>query len=169
MMNRPFGLALVTLISLGCGGAPAPEPTTASAPAEPPEAPTDEENPTSGTVEDDGPGPAVVTQQAPTTDAPTGDVLDKEAIRRVVRTELPAIRKCYEDGLLRRPELAGKVTVSFQIEATGSVSSASASGLGDTQVESCVSAVIEGVRFPADEGRGIFVVNYPFTLRPKPD
>jgi hypothetical protein len=169
MMNRPIRLALVTLIALGCGGAPTPEPTTASATAEPPEAPPGQNEAPSGTVEDDGPGAAVVTQESPTTAAPTGDVLDKEAIRRVVQAELPAVRKCYEAGLLSRPELAGKLTVSFQIEATGSVSSASASGLGDARVESCVSSVIEGVQFPADQDRGIVVVNYPFTLRPKPD
>ena len=169
IMNRPIGFALLTLIvCLGCGGAPAPSPTTASETADPPAAKPDEAEATSGTV-DDASGPAMVTQNPTKDAAPTAEALDKEGIRRVVRTGLPAVRACYEDGLTRRPELAGTVTVTFQIESTGSVSSASASGLGDTQVESCVASVVEGLRFPAGQDRGAIIVNYPFTLRPKPE
>lgn len=166
-MHRPTGLALVTLISwLGCGGAPASEPTTTPATAAPPEAPAEPEE-ASGTV-DDNSGSAVVTSTSGASEAPAAE-LDKEEIRRLIRTQLPAILACYEQGLARRPELAGKVTVSFQIEETGSVSSSSASGLGDAQVESCVAKAIEEVQFPPGEDRGIIVVSYPFTLKPKPD
>ena len=168
-MSRSTPLFLVILLAgLGCGAAPAADPSTPTPTAEPPSAPADEPESTSGTV-DDGSGPAMVTQNSATTTAPAADVLDKEGIRRVIRTEIAAVLACYEEGLGRRPELAGKVTVSFQIEATGSVSTASASGLGDAQVETCVASVIEGLRFPPGEDRGTIVVNYPFTLRPKPD
>ena len=47
--------------------------------------------------------------------------LSREVIRRVIRRHINEVRFCYEQELAQRPDLAGRVTVSFIISATGSV------------------------------------------------
>lgn len=92
--------------------------------------------------------------------------LSKEVIRRVVRRHLNEVKYCYEQQLTSRPDLAGRVTVKFVISPTGSVQSAvvSDSSLRNQAVESCVTQAVRRWTFPAPDGGGIVVVNYPFLL-----
>ena len=62
--------------------------------------------------------------------------------------------------MLFRSSLQGKLTVKFSIEPGGSVSSISATGLGDAAVETCVANVIRSIQFPASDG--LTEVSYPF-------
>ncbi len=92
--------------------------------------------------------------------------LSKEVIRRVIRRHINEVRFCYEQELNQRPDLEGRVTVSFIISPTGAVQSSAvaASTMGNQRVEQCIAGAVRRWTFPSPEGGGIVVVNYPFML-----
>ena len=92
--------------------------------------------------------------------------LSSEVIRRVIRRHINEVRFCYEQGLQTKPNLAGRLGVSFVISPTGAVQTASVreSTLGDGQVESCVTQAVRRWTFPAPDGGGSVIVNYPFVF-----
>jgi TonB family protein len=92
--------------------------------------------------------------------------LSREVIRRVIQRHINEVRFCYEQELNQRPDLEGRVTVSFIISPAGAVQSATVanSTMGNSRVESCISGAVRRWSFPAPEGGGIVVVNYPFML-----
>lgn len=92
--------------------------------------------------------------------------LSKEVIRRVIQRHINEVRFCYEQELNQRPDLEGRVTVSFIISPTGAVQSATVANttLGNARVETCIAGAVRRWAFPAPEGGGIVVVNYPFML-----
>ncbi len=92
--------------------------------------------------------------------------LSREVIRRVIRRHINEVRFCYEQELSARPDLAGRVTVSFIIAATGAVQTASvaSSTLSNARVEQCIVTAVRRWTFPAPDGGGIVGVNYPFVL-----
>ena len=94
--------------------------------------------------------------------------LDKEIIRRVVRTHLNEVRFCYDEALARKPSLAGRVVAQFTIAPTGKVlvSALQSSTLGEVRVESCILAATRRWLYPAPEGGGLVTVTYPFQLAP---
>lgn len=96
-------------------------------------------------------------------EATTG--IDKEIIRRYIRRKLSRIKHCYERQLLVEPSLKGTVVSSFQISPTGVVLGSTAEGV-DEHVASCVSAVIETIRFPKPNVGSLVQVRYPFNFRP---
>jgi TonB family protein len=92
--------------------------------------------------------------------------LSKEVIRRVVRRHINEVKFCYEQQLNARPDLQGRVTTKFVISPTGSVQSAmvGSSSLRNEAVESCIVRAVRRWTFPAPDGGGVVVVNYPFLL-----
>lgn len=100
--------------------------------------------------------------------ATTVGSLSKEVIRRVVRRHINEVSFCYEQRLAKRPDLEGRVTINFIISQSGAVQSSQVkeSTLGDGQAESCIAQAVRRWTFPAPEGGGIVVVNYPFLLNP---
>jgi outer membrane biosynthesis protein TonB len=92
--------------------------------------------------------------------------LDPEVIAAIIKRYLPQIRYCYEKELTNKPDLKGKVKVSFLITANGSVSSpkVSETTLRDAATESCMLEKILGWKFPKPKGGGTVRVNYPFLL-----
>jgi len=101
----------------------------------------------------------------------TADVrgsLSKEVIRRVIRRHLNEVRFCYEQQLNQRPDLEGRVIVNFIISPSGAVQASSVrnSSLGNSAAESCIASAVRRWNFPAPDGGGIVVVNYPFVLQP---
>ncbi|MFW5875371.1 MAG: AgmX/PglI C-terminal domain-containing protein [Myxococcota bacterium] len=92
--------------------------------------------------------------------------LSKEVIRRVIRRHINEVRFCYEQQLNQRPDLKGRVTVKFIISPTGAVQSSVVSDttLGAPPAENCIAQAVRRWNFPAPEGGGIVVVNYPFML-----
>ncbi len=92
--------------------------------------------------------------------------LSKEVIRRVVRRHINEVKFCYEQQLNARPDLSGRVTTRFVISPTGSVQSAmiGSSSLRNEAVESCIVQAVRRWTFPAPDGGGVVVVNYPFLL-----
>ncbi len=92
--------------------------------------------------------------------------LSREVIRRVIQRHINEVRFCYEQELNQRPDLEGRVMVSFIISPTGAVQSA---GVGNTtinnaRVEGCIVQAVRRWTFPAPDGGGVVGVNYPFVL-----
>lgn len=101
-----------------------------------------------------------------TGDADVRGSLSREVIRRVIRRHINEVRFCYEQELANRPDLAGRVTVSFIISATGAVQTATVSNttLSNARVEGCITQAVRRWTFPAPDGGGVVGVNYPFVL-----
>jgi TonB family protein len=91
--------------------------------------------------------------------------LSRELVRRVVRRHMNEVRFCYEQGLERRGDLAGRVAVTFVIAETGRVQSntVGSSTLGSAEVEACVASVVRRWSFPETDG-GPVLVTYPFVF-----
>jgi len=90
-------------------------------------------------------------------------------IMNVIRENLNEIRHCYEKSLKKRPQLAGKLLVSFNIGLEGKVTRSCAlpdSDIMDAKVWSCVLGAINAWKFPKPRGEQPVTVNYPFTFRP---
>ncbi|HVZ89760.1 MAG TPA: AgmX/PglI C-terminal domain-containing protein [Polyangia bacterium] len=97
--------------------------------------------------------------------------LDREIIRRIVRRHLNEVRYCYNQGLVAKPSLAGRLVVQFAIAPTGVVQSSlmQSSSLDTPAVESCVVTAVRRWEFPQPAGGGYAFVSYPFTFSPAGD
>ena len=93
--------------------------------------------------------------------------LDKEAIARVIRSQLGQIRYCYERQLSASPELYGKILVKFTIGAAGSVVAQAIgnTSLNNAMVEGCILRRIAGWQFPTPKGGTNVLVSYPFLFK----
>lgn len=95
----------------------------------------------------------------------TADVggYDREQVLRVVKRHESEIRFCYETGLQRHPNFAGKLTARWVIASTGDVSmvEVAESSLGDPEVDACILDRIRRWRFPPHSG-GEVVINFPW-------
>jgi len=92
--------------------------------------------------------------------------LDKAYIRRFVKHELPKLEACYDTALAKQPTLAGTIDTHFRIEASGKVSTCTATGV-DADLASCVVGVIQAIQFPEPHGASLVDVDYPFLFSPK--
>jgi hypothetical protein len=101
----------------------------------------------------------------PRTPVTTGDI-DKQLIRRIVRTHINEVRSCYNAGLVSNPNLQGRVEVNFVIMGNGKVSSSvvSANGLGNRSVAQCIAKAVKRWHFPRRGSAGTVTVKYPFSL-----
>ena len=90
-----------------------------------------------------------------------------EAIQRIVRQNFGRFRACYEAGLVRNPNLAGRVTTRFAIDHSGAVASAAdvGSDLPDATVVACVVRAFSGISFPQPDS-AIVTVTYPIQFSP---
>ena len=104
--------------------------------------------------------------------APTGvkGSLDKEIIRRVIRSHIKEVLSCYEAQLTSYPTLAGKVMVNFTVAASGDVvaSTLESSTVNEPRVENCIVQAMRRWQFPKPIGGGIVIISYPFVLTPAP-
>ena len=96
-----------------------------------------------------------------------GGRLDKEIIRRVIRSHLKEVKFCYETELVRKPDLYGRLSIQFTITPTGTVSSSAVeqSTVGNRNVEQCIASAVKRWTFPQPEDGGIVLVTYPFVLQ----
>ena len=85
-----------------------------------------------------------------------------------LRAHINEVRLCYNQGLVRDPELSGKVSIQFTIGASGSVASATVadSTLSDENVANCIAKAVKRWTFPKPTGGGVVAVTYPFVLEP---
>ncbi|MBX7079226.1 MAG: AgmX/PglI C-terminal domain-containing protein [Nannocystaceae bacterium] len=94
--------------------------------------------------------------------------LDKDIVRRIVRSHRGEVVHCYNLGLAAEPALEGRVEVQFAIGPDGRVPIAviASTTLADTKVGQCVAKAVKRWRFPRpSDGRGA-VVDFPFELTP---
>lgn len=93
--------------------------------------------------------------------------LDRNAIAAVIFRHLSEVRFCYEQGLQRKPNLAGRVSMNFIIGPKGQVTTATVnnSSLGHPPVETCIRDRLKTWKFPQPQGGVNVKVNYPFSLR----
>ena len=94
--------------------------------------------------------------------------LDKELIRQVIQRNMGQIRYCYEKELQKKPDLAGKVVIRFEIAAKGNVPNAklhTGSTLRDAALSECITVRIRNWRFPEPKGGGKVIVTYPFVFK----
>lgn len=92
--------------------------------------------------------------------------IDREAVRRVVRSKLNEIKNCYERALNTNKELEGKVVIRFIIEEQGRVKIANTKSttLNNKQVEECVAMRIKNAIFPEPPPGTVAEVDYPFVF-----
>jgi hypothetical protein len=79
--------------------------------------------------------------------------LSPEQVHRVVMAHIGAVRACYETEAQRNPGLKGGVTIAWQIDPAGGVTTASVAGttISNPRVEGCVLRQVQRWRFPASE------------------
>lgn len=94
--------------------------------------------------------------------------LDKEIIRRIIRSHMNEVKYCYEQQLTTHADLAGRISVQFAISPTGQVltSVMQSTTMSNVQVESCVVNAVKRWSFPKPEGGGLVMVMYPFSFSP---
>ena len=92
--------------------------------------------------------------------------IDKDTIRRIVRSHINEVSHCYNKGLVKDPELKGRVSIQFTIGPTGNVPVAvvQQSSVKDASVGQCIAAAVKRWKFPKPDGGGNVVVTYPFML-----
>ena len=114
-----------------------------------------------GTGNGNGNGEAKVGTASGTPTARGG--LSAEQIRRVVMAHSGALRACYDSELARNPNLRGGVTMTWNIEPGGTVTSAAvgSSTIGNQRVEGCVQRQVKTWKFPTSDSP-TNVAAYPF-------
>ena len=97
-----------------------------------------------------------------------GSTLDKDVIQRVVRSNIDKVRGCYNEGLLRDPELTGRVAIQFTIGEDGTMSGAkiATATLEDSAVHECLANEMLKWKFPRPASGGNVVVTHPFIFEP---
>jgi len=96
--------------------------------------------------------------------------LDPKRIEETVRGFESRVLLCYQHGLLRNPDLQGRVSVRFVIGHDGMASQVETPGsdLPEPKVAACVADSFVGAQFPEPEGEtGIVTVVYPMLFMPK--
>jgi len=91
--------------------------------------------------------------------------LDKAIVRRYLKRQHMRLQHCFEKELHATVGLQGTVTLAFTIGADGRVSMSSATGLGNTNVETCMAGVIKAIEFPKPKS-GEVTATYPLALDP---
>jgi hypothetical protein len=116
-----------------------------------------------GTGTGNGKGPAERAVGVQAVGGKSSGGLSPEQVRRVVMSHLGGVRACYESEAQRNPSLSGGVTVAWQIEPGGNVSSASVGGttLNNARVEGCLVRQVRAWKFPTSE-TPTTVAGYPF-------
>ncbi|MGE0790480.1 MAG: AgmX/PglI C-terminal domain-containing protein [Sandaracinaceae bacterium] len=94
--------------------------------------------------------------------------LSADAIRDVVREHREELGFCFAWQLHQHPELQGRLTMSFEIDAEGHVSEASVldDQLHDEVVSRCFVGVTRRMEFPPPDDGTTVTVHYPFVLSP---
>lgn len=95
--------------------------------------------------------------------------IDREAVRRVVRSALAAFKSCYDREYKRDSKLEGKVVIAWDIHEKGIAKNArlvkEKSTLGNAAVEECVRGRLLALRFPEPPAGTIAEVTYPFLFQ----
>lgn len=95
-----------------------------------------------------------------------GDGLPKEVVMAVIRRHQSEIKFCYERELQQNAKLAGKIAVTWTIDAAGSIADAvvAESGVDNANVEACMLERIRRWKFPEPKGGGVVVITFPWVF-----
>lgn len=95
--------------------------------------------------------------------------IDREAVRRTVRSALPQFKSCYEREYRMNSNLEGKLVFTWEIHAQGIARNAristDKSTMRNAAVEECVKNRILGLRFPEPPPGTAAEVTYPFIFQ----
>jgi TonB family protein len=97
--------------------------------------------------------------------------LDRAEVLKVIQRHASEIKFCYEQSLQKSPGLAGKVSMAWTIEASGTVQEANVaeSSIGSAEVEKCMSERIRRWKFPEPRGGGVVDITFPWNFKPAGD
>ena len=93
-------------------------------------------------------------------------VIDKDAIRRVVKRNVKQLRTCYERLAQRNANASGRVDLNWTIEANGVVGSVKVvkSQIRDKKTLDCMKLRLSSWKFPDPPEGVIGDINYPFVF-----
>jgi pSer/pThr/pTyr-binding forkhead associated (FHA) protein len=98
----------------------------------------------------------------------TGSI-DKEAVRRVVKSALAQFKACYEREYRMNSKLEGKVVIQWEIHEQGVAKNAkvvrSKSTINNSAVEGCVKNRMMALKFPEPPPGTAAEVTYPFIFQ----
>ena len=92
--------------------------------------------------------------------------IDKEAIRRVIRSHKREIRTCYERALNKNKNLYGKLVLKWSIVGRGKATKVKVvkNTLNDKTVANCIKRKLTTWNFPAPPENTEGVVTFPFVF-----
>jgi hypothetical protein len=89
-------------------------------------------------------------------------------VARLLRTQEPRLRTCYDAARATRPRLAGRVSLRLVVSRTGELTNVEAAGFPDAPtVAPCMAAELRQIRFPRPES-GVLPFNYAMNFSPPP-
>ncbi len=95
--------------------------------------------------------------------------IDREAVRRAVRSSYAAFKSCYEREYKKDTKLEGKVVIRWEIHERGVARNAqvvnSASTINNSAVENCVRDRMLTIRFPEPPAGTVAEIVYPFLFQ----
>jgi hypothetical protein len=105
-------------------------------------------------------------EPAPHHEVDAGPPLTREEVRLVVRAKLPQVRACFDAGLVRAPDIGGRVLLRFTIGSDGRVRSVMVDEdeLGDAVVTDCLRAELSSWQFPRPRDGVPITIAYPFVF-----
>ena len=94
---------------------------------------------------------------------------DRKMVRQKIRSNLALFKECYTTELKNDPNLAGKVSVQFEIGESGVVSKTSIkkSTIQNKNFEECLMTTLKTLKFQQPPIDQVAVVVYPFEFRGK--
>lgn len=89
---------------------------------------------------------------------------DIKSIKKTMKRYNGRVKSCYERQLKGDPDLAGKVTVTFEIETTGRVSGVDIldNSTGNDALGACILKVVRGIKFNPPPPDIVTVDGYPY-------
>ncbi|MEQ1722837.1 MAG: AgmX/PglI C-terminal domain-containing protein [Pseudobdellovibrio sp.] len=95
--------------------------------------------------------------------------IDKEAVRRAIRSALPAFKRCFEREYSLDTKLEGKVFITWEIHERGVAKNARVvkekSTINNSIVEECVRAQVMDLKYPEPPVGTSADISYPFIFR----
>ncbi|MGB0679582.1 MAG: TonB family protein, partial [Polyangiales bacterium] len=98
----------------------------------------------------------------------SGD-FDASKVEAMIRKRRAAFQRCYEKELQKNPTLSGKVTVTFTIQESGSVTGARATNntSNNSALAACVVGTFRRFRFNPGPSGGSVTYSYPIVFAPQ--
>jgi len=92
---------------------------------------------------------------------------EQKQVEGVINSHMPEVRRCYEDGLLEKSDLAGVLNTDIIIAPAGNVADTKVvdNSVKAPKVEKCILDSVKKWTFPKHSGPQNMVVTYPFVLK----